>query len=111
MKRIRFTLIVAALAVLVPALTLAAGDPAAGKKKVALCAGCHGLNGQSTQPIYPKLAGQRADYIERALQDYRDGARKNQIMSPMAAQIKESDIPDIAAWYASQKGLTEVPHI
>ncbi len=110
MNRIQM-IIFAALAASIPALTVAAGNAAAGKEKVSLCASCHGLNGQSTQPIYPKLAGQRADYIERALQDYRDGSRKNPVMSPMAAQIKAEDIPDIAAWYASQKGLTEVPHL
>jgi len=110
MKRIQITLI-AALTAAAPALALAAGNAAAGKEKSAMCHACHGPTGQSTQPIYPKLAGQRADYIEQALRDYRDGTRQNPVMAPMAGQVKEEDIADIAAWYASQKGLTEVPHL
>jgi cytochrome c553 len=53
--------------------------------------------------IYPTLSGQHADYLEHALESYRNGGRKNGIMDPFAAQLKPEDIKAIAAFYARQK--------
>ena len=85
-----------------------AGDAVAGKTKSTVCHACHGPVGKSTQPIYPNLGGQHADYIEKALHDYRDGTRKNPFMSGFAGALSDADIKDIAAWYGSQTGLTEI---
>ena len=82
-----------------------AGDPAAGKEKSKVCAACHGENGVSQAPDFPKLAGQYNDYLIRALKDYQSGARKNPIMAAQAASLKPQDIDDLAAYYSSQHAL------
>lgn len=80
-----------------------AANIAAGKEKAAtICAACHGPDGITTiDPSYPKLAGQYPDYLARALSDYKSGARKNAIMSGMAAALSKEDIANISAYYAS----------
>jgi cytochrome c553 len=65
-----------------------------------LCVSCHGQDGVGIAPTYPSLAGQHADYIERALQEYRKGGRKNPIMAGMAGQLKESDIAVVADYFS-----------
>jgi cytochrome c553 len=82
-----------------------AADPAAGKEKAKACAACHGENGISPAAEFPKLAGQYYDYLVRALNDYKSGARKNPIMSGQATALKKEDIADLAAYYASQPAL------
>jgi cytochrome c553 len=83
-----------------------AGDPAAGREKSKTCAACHGPDGnRTTSPEFPRLAGQHYDYLVKALQHYKSGARKNPIMAPMAAPLSQRDIEDLAAFYASQRGL------
>ena len=99
-----------ALFLLAPAIAFSAGNAAAGKTKSVMCHACHGETGKSLQPIYPNLGGQHADYLEYALRGYRDGSRRNAIMSRFAATLSDTDIEDIAAWYASQPGLTEIKH-
>jgi cytochrome c553 len=69
------------------------------------CAACHGADGVGILPEYPVLAGQHADYIERALGDYRSGKRQNAIMNGFAAQLTEADIKALAAYFSAQKGL------
>ena len=81
---------------------LAGGDPAVGQQKAATCVACHGADGNSTDPQYPRLAGQQADYIERALMDYQSGARKNPIMSSFAGALSGQDRADLAAWFSSR---------
>lgn len=89
--------------------TLAAdGDPAAGKDKSAVCQACHGLDGKSVDPSYPNLAGQHESYLVKAMADYRAGRRTNPIMGPMAINLSDQDIEDLAAWYASQEGLEDL---
>jgi cytochrome c553 len=65
------------------------------------CQGCHGEDGDSVSPIIPRLAGQHAAYLFKQLQDFKSGARKNDIMSVMAADIADADLADIAVFYAS----------
>lgn len=99
-------LIIAAIAASLSAGAMAAGDAAAGKTKVAACAGCHGMNGKAMVPTYPSLNGQNAAYIEGALKAYKTQERKGYqaaIMYGMAAALSDQDIADIAAYYASQK--------
>ncbi len=80
---------------------VAAADVNAGKAKAAVCAACHGANGISVIPDYPNLAGQKVRYLEASIKAYRDGERKNAIMSPMASGLSDADIANIAAFYAS----------
>ncbi|MGB0750519.1 MAG: c-type cytochrome [Gammaproteobacteria bacterium] len=80
-----------------------AGDAAAGKAKTAVCMGCHGPDGNSTNPIWPKLAGQHAAYLVKTLKDFKSGARKDPSMNAMVAPLTDEDIENIAAYYASQK--------
>ena len=82
---------------------LAQGDAAAGQAKSALCATCHGADGNSPLAVNPKLAGQNASYIMKQLMDYKSGARVNPTMSAMVAALSDEDIADIAAWYSSQE--------
>ena len=78
-----------------------AGDAAAGKAKAAACGTCHGMNGVSTNDIWPNLAGQKAGYLMAQMKAFRDGQRKNPMMSPMAAPLSDTDIENIAAYYSS----------
>jgi len=80
----------------------AAGDPVAGKAKSASCAACHGADGNSVNPLWPKLAGQHASYIMKELHDFKSGARKNSTMSPMAAPLSDDDIANLAAYFSQQ---------
>lgn len=91
--------------VLLPASALAA-DIAAGKVKAeAACAACHGKDGNTPiDPSYPRLAGQYRDFLERALLDYRSGARKNAIMAGQVQALSRADISNLAAYYASLPG-------
>jgi len=86
-----------------PQLLMAQGDLAAGQAKAALCAACHGVDGNSQLSENPKLAGQNASYIVKQLNDYKSGARVNVIMAGMVAALSDQDMQDIAAWYASQQ--------
>ncbi|MEN8176027.1 MAG: c-type cytochrome [Pseudomonadota bacterium] len=80
----------------------AAGDSAAGQQKSAVCAGCHGADGNSANAAWPKLAGQHEIYIVKQLADFKSGERNNATMSPMAAPLSEQDMQDLAAYYAVQ---------
>jgi cytochrome c553 len=86
------------------------GNATAGQAKAKqVCAACHGENGdKSLQPDYPILAGQHADYLAKALRDYKSGARKNAIMGAQAQTLSPQDIQDVAAWFASQKSALSV---
>lgn len=87
------------------AVALAGGDAARGKEKSAVCASCHGVEGNSTVPANPRLAGQHASYLLRALRDYKSGARQNAIMAGFAGTLSDEDMQDLAAYFASQSGL------
>ncbi len=80
-----------------------AGDSAAGKIKAASCAGCHGPDGISANPLWPNLAGQKAPYLVKQLKAFRDGARQDPMMSAMARPLSDADIENLAAYYASLK--------
>lgn len=87
-------------------LAQAAGDAAAGEGKSAVCAACHGKDGIAMVPIYPNLKGQHAAYLESSLKAYRDGQRAGgnaAIMTPMAKNLSDEDIADLAAYYSSAK--------
>lgn len=88
------------------AAPVAAADVAAGRAKAdQVCAACHGKDGNTPiDPSYPKLAGQHRDFLERALLDYRSGARKNAIMAGQAQPLSRAEIENLAAFYASLPG-------
>lgn len=76
-------------------------NPEAAKKLAEPCQACHGANGVATAPIYPHLAGQYADYLARALHEYRDGGRKNPIMAVYVEKLTDQDIAELAAYFSS----------
>jgi cytochrome c553 len=83
----------------------AKGDAEAGKTKSATCPACHGPDGNAgIDPQYPRLAGQYADYIARALHEYKADGRKNPIMKGFAATLSDADIADLAAYYSTLPG-------
>jgi cytochrome c553 len=84
-------------------LAAQAADLAAGQAKAKeVCASCHGLDGNSATPDYPRLAGQYADYLAHALKDYKSGRRKNPIMAGFAGALSKADIDNLAAYYSAQ---------
>jgi len=83
-----------------PVITKAA---IAGEAKAAACAACHGVGGNSLVPMYPKLAGQGADYIAKQLNEFKTGVRKDPVMAGMAAALSEQDMAELGAYFASQK--------
>ena len=82
---------------------------AKGKDASAVCASCHGMDGDGDNPTYPKLAGQYESYLARALKDYRSGERTNAIMAGFAGTLSIGDIKALAAWYAGQQGGLSAP--
>ena len=81
----------------------AAGDPDAGKTKAAACVACHGPDGNSLNPEWPKLAGQHPGYTIKQLEEFQAGeTRRDQMMAPMIAGLNEQDLEDLAAFYAKQ---------
>ncbi|MEX6500508.1 c-type cytochrome [Pseudomonas zhanjiangensis] len=84
-------------------LAHAAGDAAAGEGKVAVCGACHGPDGNSLAPNFPKLAGQGERYLLKQLQDIKAGNRQVVEMTGLLNNLSEQDLADIAAYYASQK--------
>jgi cytochrome c553 len=100
---------VPAIALLLPLLWAAAAahgaDAVAGKAKAEVCAACHGADGNSTNPLYPSLAGQPPLYVYYQLLQFREQRRVNEQMSPFAAKLTDSDMKDLAAYYFAQKPL------
>jgi cytochrome c553 len=109
----KFLFRVAAGLLLAVSLQLSAqGDPAVGQTKAAICTACHGADGNSMVPQWPKLAGQHADYTVRQFALIKTGARPVPEMAGIVAAISEQDMVHIAAWYSSQEttgGVAEKP--
>ncbi len=76
---------------------------AAGKAKSASCAGCHGEDGNSMMPLFPKLADQNEEYLVKQMEAFKDGTRTDATMSAMVAGLSTQDMQDIAAFYEKQK--------
>ncbi|MDD1618038.1 MAG: cytochrome c class I [Methylococcaceae bacterium NSP1-1] len=81
----------------------AEGNLSAGKEKAAACVSCHGDNGNSLVSTFPKLAQQHSSYLIKQLQSFKDGTRKNPMMSSIAMGLTDEDMVDIAAYYAEQE--------
>ena len=91
------------------------GNAAAGATKSKTCHACHGVTGNGADPkvaLYPKIGGQYRDYLEYALNSYKNGSRANAIMQGFATTLTAEDIADLAAYYASQQPeLVDLSHI
>lgn len=83
------------------------GNPESGRKKVAMCIGCHGIPDYKTTfpSVYhvPKLGGQHPEYLVRALQEYKNGDRSHPTMKGVVETLSEQDMSDIAAYFGAQK--------
>jgi cytochrome c553 len=100
-REVALSLLLAAGAAIAPPSAQAAGDVKAGRQKALQCEACHGLDGQAKLPDAPNLTGQTEVYLVKALQDYRDGARRNDMMSVIAKGLSDQDIVNLAAYYAA----------
>ena len=87
---------------LASSLAFAGGDAAAGQGKTAMCAGCHGADGNSMVSNFPKLAGQGEKYLIKQLQDIKSGKRAVAEMTGMLNAFSDQDLADISAYYASK---------
>jgi cytochrome c553 len=100
-RRLLLALAAAALAFAPAAF---AADIAAGKAAAAVCAACHGADGNTPIADYPRLAGQRKDYMLYVMRAYKNGKRPNAVMSAQMAALSDSDLQNLAAYYASLPG-------
>jgi cytochrome c553 len=94
---------IASLLVLVSVQAAAGGDATAGQAKSAICAACHGMDGNSVVPNWPKLAGQHEKYLVRQANLIKSGARQVPEMSGIVAGLSSQDFEDISAFFASQE--------
>ena len=90
-------LIVLLLAVSMPAF---AGDIDAGRSKSLLCVSCHGAEGVSDNEAWPNIAGQNVGYLIKQIQDYRAGRRNDPWMSPIATELSDQEIDDLATYFS-----------
>ncbi|MCC6075710.1 c-type cytochrome [Pseudomonas sp. GCM10022188] len=88
----------------VTGLAQAAGDATAGQTKAAVCGACHGPDGNSAAPTFPKLAGQGERYLLKQLKDIKSGARPVVPMTGLLDNLSDQDLADLSAYFASQKG-------
>ncbi|HEY5776211.1 MAG TPA: c-type cytochrome [Xanthomonadales bacterium] len=98
------------LSLLVSLPAFAIGDADAGQGKAAVCAACHGVDGNSVVPNWPKIAGQHADYLQRQLALMKSGKRVVPEMAGIVISLSDQDMADIAAYFSSQTtsaGLTD----
>ena len=103
MKTIPFLLVAASLVLALPAHA-SKGNAEAGKAKSTACAACHGEDGVSKIPSFPKLAGQHRDYLYHALKDYQSGKRtKAPKMGRAAKKLSAAQVADVAAYFATLK--------
>lgn len=110
MKRSISTLLSFALLGLAPAGVAFAQS--ATPEKAAVCTACHGEHGaKPIAPNYPVLAGQYANYLERALHEYKSGDRKNPIMGAQAASLSEDDIKALAQYFADSESPLYTPSV
>lgn len=99
----KFQSLLAATCILFAHASLSAdGSADEGQSKSTTCLACHGVGGNSANPEWPSLAGQHAQYLVKQLEAFKNGERKDPLMSPMAAGLSEDDMADLAAYYSAQ---------
>ena len=84
---------------------VAQGSASAGQGKAAVCAACHGTDGNSINPLWPSLAGQHAQYVTRQINAFKAGDREDALMSSFAAPLSAQDIADLAAYFETQTAM------
>lgn len=99
MKKV-FVAVAGSVLLLSASVSMAGGDAAAGKTKSATCVACHGAAGISANPMWPNLAGQKDAYLAKQMKAFRDGTRKDPVMSPMAKPLSDADIANLAAYFS-----------
>jgi len=98
----RFTFAIGVVALAFPAMpTLAAGTDAQ-RAKAAPCEACHGVEGRSTMPDVPSLAGQPKQFITTQLVMFREENRKSPVMNALAAPLTNADIDTLGGYFAAQ---------
>jgi len=105
MRAIQAIHLAACGALLAVAVQANAAEPEEARDKAKVCAACHGADGNSTAPDFPRLAGQHYDYLLRALGEYKSGSRKSPVMMPMVEKLTKRDMEELAAYFSEQKGL------
>jgi cytochrome c553 len=100
MKKILISAVVVAASL--ATISAVAGDAAMGKSKSAVCAACHMADGNSVNPLWPKLAGQHEGYIVKQLKEFKSTARKDPIMLGQVAALTEEDMDNLAAYFSTQ---------
>ncbi|WP_018868932.1 MULTISPECIES: cytochrome c [unclassified Thioalkalivibrio] len=96
------------VSLMLPLSAAQAGDPQRGQELSQSCAACHQADGNSTNPEWPKLAGQHPKYTAKQLRDFQDGElRHDNLMAGEVADLSEQDMKDLAAYYAEQSITTE----
>jgi len=73
------------------------------------CSLCHGREGESASAVYPRLAAQHPDYLQKQLRDFRDGRRKSETMTDMVKGLQDEDIVGLAAFFSSRKAASRQP--
>lgn len=96
-------LIVCGLVLMSSSQAIAKGDVAAGKAKAATCVACHGQGGNSVNPLWPNLCGQKDQYVVKQLKAFKSGERKDPLMAPMAKPLTEADMENLAAYFSKEK--------
>jgi len=105
----KFTTVVAYAALLAATPGWAvSGDATAGEAKAAICAACHGVDGNSVDPQYPKIAGQHEIYIAEQLALFKSGKRDNAIMLGFATMLSEQDMADLGAYFSAQQAKPDI---
>jgi len=100
MKRVLTLLSFGAVLAFASTTLLANGNAENGKQKAATCFACHGVDGNSIDPQYPRIAGQYNLYLQHVLHEYKDGQRDNPIMKGMVATLSDQDIEDISTYFS-----------
>lgn len=103
MSKAASLMLVGAMGLGFSALTHAVGDAVAGKGKAAVCGACHGADGNSMVPMFPKLAGQGERYLIKQINDIKSGARAVPQMAGITDNLSAQDVADLAAYFSSQK--------
>ncbi|MFV8835636.1 cytochrome c [Aquisalimonas sp.] len=99
-----------ALMISAPALAIDRGDPSVGQQIAEdQCIACHAVDGSQSNPEWPKLSGQYADYLFRSLQQYQDGTRENAVMQGQVEGLSTQDLRDLASYYSRLDGDLYVP--
>ena len=103
MKKQILSLLTASVLAVAASSAMAGGDAAAGKTKAASCAACHGADGISKVPNYPNLKGQKEAYVVKQLKAFKSGTRKDPTMNAMAKPLSDTDMANLAAYFAGLK--------